>query len=450
MQITKKIKHFFKNLSNLHSLLIIYFLNSVVFYLWEIGVISFWRNTIETINVILFFITFFLMALVLFFQYKNRRKIYLLISLITLIVSTILFCLIYEQINILIEYILLSLLVFSFITSLIFLFPYTLKFFAFILKVLKFVLKKVKKSLVYIFLILVIIIIAFNRSIPAFVFNEFEYQARTQFWVSEMLSGQETLLKEAARGESNYAISDQEKQKMTQTLSKNRQERQKAIDKYMYWNNLQGKIPFLPPKYKKYYEMKTPAFKEYKKGFTDYKNLQDKLSKAIKLESDLYTIQNKYNADMIFTLYGYGNKDIFKDMQAMVKLAEDIQERSKELYENNVLTEEYYKTFDFYAQTTIDSHDLILKIIEDPNPEKYYQKLADLRTKEPELPEYEKVYENFLNELYNPKFEKIKKTYDQSLEKMTKADEFYKENNLKQDLVSRFLARFVDFYPRNI
>lgn len=309
--------------------------------------------------------------------------------------------------------------------------------------------KILKKILLGLAVLIVALVVVFNQNIPAFVYNEFEWRARAHYLLTEEVRNQIDYLIAIRTGEESAFVSDQEKMnKIPEDIEEGLKFAQELVDSYQVYLNRQDKIPFLPAKYKKYQELKKPAFENYQKSLEVFIVLKKKEHQGFRLVQQLDTANAKFA--------GLGgeksDEDRFQEMTDAYDVAPSIIAQAESLYQDKVIDEGLRDYVILRSNMMIDFYEIIT------DPENYTsgaydeavgQQLEAIGERDSEIDFNEVVtnwHRNLLDDLENEMLE----YKDLSYEQMVEADKYYRENDLKNDLINRLLSKFSKSYPRNI
>lgn len=313
-------------------------------------------------------------------------------------------------------------------------------------KQFKTLLLTIKKLVLFLVLLLFLFILIFNKNIPAFIYNELEWQARLRYLMAERTKEAMNFMIGARGGLPEYLVSDQKRAKIPQELEKAVEVREGLINEYLYFNNLQAKIPFLPKKYKEYHQMKTKAFENYQKGFETFKKAHQDEEKVLKLWNQLSSIKKFLINCLLFSRF---DPHYLQKMEN-VTFAKNIIKESKQLYKKNIINKNLNDYFVFESQRLLDLYYLFRKFENKPFDQKATQEFFAILSRQSGLPEAEDIILNWHQNIFDPQSKKMDQYHQLALEQITKSDRYYKDNNLKNDLISRLLSKFFKSYPRNI
>lgn len=303
-----------------------------------------------------------------------------------------------------------------------------------------------KKILLALAVLVVAIIVIFNQNISAFVYNELEWRARAHYLLAEEVQNQVEYLIGIRTGKESAFISDQEKiNKIPEDINEALDFVKKLIDTHQVYVNRQDKIPFLPANYKQYQALKKPAFENYQKSLELFIDLKKKEHQGARLVQQLDTANAKFA--------GLGEEksweDHFQEMTDAYEVAPNIISEAQALYRDKVIDEGMRDYIILYSNKIIDFYE----IITNPKNVEYdpavAAKLEAIGERGSEI-DFNEVVTNWHKNLLDGLENEMLKYKDMAYEQIAEADKYYRENDLKSDLISRLLSRFSKSYPKNI
>ena len=117
----------------------------------------------------------------------------------------------------------------------------------------------IKFSLIF----LVLFILIFNRQIPAFIYNEYEFMVRANYRLAEMFFNQAEEMIDLRTGRSDELVSDQEKTRLYQPINEAIEGIIEANDRQKTYLAKQDKLLWLLPKtYREYHRLELDYFQE--------------------------------------------------------------------------------------------------------------------------------------------------------------------------------------------
>jgi len=309
--------------------------------------------------------------------------------------------------------------------------------------------KILKHILLALGILAVSLIIIFNQQIPAFIYNELEWRARAHYLLAEEVRNQVEYLIAIRTGKESAFISDETKMdKIPEDIEEGLEFVKELVDGYLAYVNRQDRIPLLPTKYKKYQELKKPAFENYQKSLEIFIVLKKKEHQGFRIAKQLDTTVAKFA--------GYGeeksDEDRFQDMTDAYEVSQSIVAEAETLYQDKIIDEGYKDYLVLQCNKIIDFYEIITdpeNIASGTYSETVAKKLEAIGERGAELDINEVItnwHKNLLDDLENEMLEYKDLAYEQ----MTEADKYYRENDLKNDLISRLLSKFSKTYPKNI
>ena len=303
-----------------------------------------------------------------------------------------------------------------------------------------------KKILLALAILILTPIIIFNQNIPAFIYNELEWRARANYLLAEQFSNDVEYLIGIRTGKEEVFISDEAKfDKLTEDIEKGLEIVGELLDDYQAYVNHQNKIPLLPAKYKKYHELKKPAFDNYQKGLRIFREIKAKEHKGFRLVRQLDIANQKFAGS---------REDIswekhFQDMTDAYGVAKELINQAEELYKNNDIDEGFKSYIVLQCQKMVDFYEIITDPKNFAYSEATAKELEAIGQRGSEI-DFNEVVTNWHREILDEPNKEMLEYKDLSYSQMEEADRYYRENDLKNDLVSRFLSIFSKSYPKNI
>jgi len=291
----------------------------------------------------------------------------------------------------------------------------------------------------------VLIIIIFNKNIPAFIYNEFEWREKICYLAIEEVMTDISQLVDIRTGKSDLFLSDQDKMYKTKDVIDNDLEIiEKILDRFSLFIQRQDKIPFLPSKYKKYQEMKKIAFDNYRNGLLTFKRVKtiEHAGFDLAVQAD---ILNKRMSER----KNVSDEEYWKSLKENADIAKEMIEMAKKLYDDKYIDEGYKNYFVIYFQKVIDTYNLFNDPEKTKNMQVFNRELEKISQRGTELDINQITtnwHKNIIDDLNKKADESNKLFYQQ----MAEADKHYNDNNLGKDLISRFLSIFSKKYPKNI
>jgi len=265
------------------------------------------------------------------------------------------------------------------------------------------------------------------------IFNSIESSLQASFDNIEQRSGREGGIKTA-----------EEYDFYTGLINENMQKKDSLITEHQNILNQQGRLAIvLPSKYKAYYGLKKEMLGKYYTALRNYKLLKESET-AIHLA---WMKQDKFVA----VLSDIGQqKDISLDF--LLELIEEFETSKAQVnnyFEKKLMTEPLNKKLNSNLDYFIDTFKLVIDWKE--------RKMSDedFGTKLKELGENKNVNEvvDLIDtsrvEITNIKAKEWSDLYRKSIELLAEANEYYDENKLADDNMSKILSKFSKNYPRN-
>lgn len=306
--------------------------------------------------------------------------------------------------------------------------------------------KILKRILLALAILIVATVVIFNQNIPAFIYNELEWRARANYLLSEQIRSDVDFLIAIRTGKEEVFISDQVKwDKLMEDIEKGLDLVLKLTDDYLTLLHRQDRIPLLPAKYKKYQELKKPALENYQKGLLIFREVKEKEHKGFRLVRQADFAYQKFSSGS----QGLSDEEYFANLTDAVEVARSLNNEAEKLYQQRVIDKGFRDYVVFQNQKMIDFYEVILdpKNLEDEI--KLANKLEAISQRKLDV-EFNEVVANWHVECIDDLNEEMLDYKESAYEQMMKADQYYRENNLKNDLISRLLSRFSEKYPKNI
>jgi hypothetical protein len=436
---------------NLKLLLILTFLTIIADYFSKSGPEFINKKIVDYTYDILGFYTSFGFSVTLFRRLKNVKKF--LFLCIFIFIDLAIFGLAFKQPKIFDNLILDNLLGIIFITSsflgLYFLISLTIKPFLwlknkFLLLIKSALCKKVIKLLTKLLLTFIVIflifIIIFNQNISAFIYNEWEWQAKVDYYFAEQAKEDINIMIALQKKQSDFLVTDRQLFKLPENLKTAKEDRRFFINDYDRINNKQAKIPFLPKKYKEYQKLKTEGFNNYKKGFENFMKATEHINKVFSLTNKLDSLDNM--------LFNYLTKN--QEWDPNLVLARNLAAETQNMFDDKIINQNLKDYLDFRTQRLIDAYEFLT----DPENKEFTKEKMDKFTsiilREPNLPDLTIIILNWSKQILESIQTDMEKYHQLAFEQFTQADQYYKDNDLKNDLISKILSKFSSKYPKII
>lgn len=309
--------------------------------------------------------------------------------------------------------------------------------------------KILKKILLALAILIVALVVIFNQNIPAFIYNELEWRARAHYLLAEEVRNQVEYLIAIRTGRESAFVSDQEKMdKIPEDIEEGLDFVKELVDAHQAYVKRQERIPLLPVKYKEYKELKKPAFENYQKSLEIFIELKKKEHQGSRLVQQLDTANAKFA--------GLGEEksweDRFQDMTDAYDVALSIITQAEDLYQKKVIDEGLRDYVILYSNKIIDFYEIITdpeNVASGAYSETVAQELEAIGERGSEI-DFDEVVTNWHKNLLDDLENEMLEYKDLAYEQMVEADEYYRENDLKNDLISKLLSKFSKSYPKNI
>jgi len=296
-------------------------------------------------------------------------------------------------------------------------------------------------------LILIIILVGLLAVLflfPSFYFNKLEFQGKAIYSSIETNKKAAFDNIEQRSGREGGVKSDEEYEYYSGLITENLNKMDSLISDHQNLLVQQSKVVFLlPSKYKKYYSLKKEAFDKYYLSLRDFKKLKES-------ESIFYYILTKQSKfSTLMTDIGQ-NKDI--NIDSLKELIKDFQRLQMDIQENfdkGLLTENFNNQVSQKLSYFLNVSNLILdwkgKIISD---NEIGDKLSELIKKDKGYDIAEIIYESRAK-ITDVKAKEWKDLYDTSIELQNKASDYYYNNKLFDDSLSKIISINDKSYPQN-
>jgi len=296
-------------------------------------------------------------------------------------------------------------------------------------------------------LILIIILVGLLAVLflfPSFYFNKLEFQGKAIYSSIETNKKAAFDNIEQRSGREGGVKSDEEYEYYSGLITENLNKMDSLISDHQNLLVQQSKVVFLlPSKYKKYYSLKKEAFDKYYLSLRDFKKLKES-------ESIFYYILTKQSKfSTLMTDIGQ-NKDI--NIDSLKELIKDFQRLQMDIQENfdkGLLTENFNNQVSQKLSYFLNVSNLILdwkgKIISD---NEIGDKLSELIKKDKGYDIAEIIYESRAK-ITDVKAKEWKDLYDTSIELQNKASDYYYNNKLFNDSLSKIISINDKSYPQN-
>ena len=307
-------------------------------------------------------------------------------------------------------------------------------------------LKVLKLFLLLLAILIVGPVVVFNKQIPAFIYNELEWQERARFLLAEEIGNQIDYLIGIRTGTvSEVLVPDQEKAELWKPIEEGLDFKTKMIEEYTKYLNWQDKIPFLPAKYEQYQELKKPAIENYQKSHQLFSEVKEKEHQGYRLVQQLETASQKVGTT------GGENQDwgeYFVSLKQAAEVAETIKADAEALYQDGVIDEGFKSYVQAQAQRIID----VYQFLTDPqntNDKTAYQRFIAILEKGSDQ-DFNQIITDWHKNKLDQLNQETQKYRTLAYEQITEADTHYRENDLKNDLITKLLSKITQKYPRNI
>ena len=293
------------------------------------------------------------------------------------------------------------------------------------------------------FACLILVILIFNRQIPAFIYNEYEFMVRANYRLAEMFFNKAEEMIDLRTGRSDELVSDQEKARLYQPINEAIEEIIEANDRQKSFLDKQDKLLWLLPKtYREYHRLELDYFQDYSDSFHAYQEVKS-------AEHWFYNIIARWTsaeatlADMDSSTPDYLDK--LKDLDTVAGL---VVQETKNAQAKGWLTEDLAK----YLTMKNDKIIFLYAIMSDPDftDESFADGMESIRYIESQIPDFNQVFTQWHEELIDPKFNQGKEKYASAIDILTLADRYYSDHNLSRDWITVILAKFLKTYPKNI
>lgn len=289
--------------------------------------------------------------------------------------------------------------------------------------------------------IFIIVIVISYKTLPSFLYNEYEYQFRQEILTSYNLSDKvEDAIQTRRYGLADGTVTSQEHKEIGQQIVATIKRVQEHLARGNEKMFIQNRIPFLPKSYKEYHEGKNLAFSEYSRLSSNF---------LLKKENDhMLTDTIVLIANIDSVIYDMKNPQWWDTSASLLENSKLIQVNADKLKDNAFISDRLYKyltstsqlyQFMFYqgekvsADKSWDNYD-IKKIIE----------LTELRQKYDLTSSIAETWR--IGDQINAKYQE---EFTLNSDDLSKWSDFYNENRLAFDPVSIFLSRFIPLYPHN-
>lgn len=279
---------------------------------------------------------------------------------------------------------------------------------------------------------------------PTFYFNELESKGKPIY--SSIESAKQAAYDniEQRSGREGGTKSIEEYDYYSGLITENLNKMDSYISEHQKILESQGKfIFFLPSKYKNFYSQKKEALDKYYLSLRDFKQLKESESAIM----DSFMMSNTFSATMTDMAH---TKEVSVDsLKESIKKFKASQTILKKHFDNGYLTETLYKKLSSDLNYFIDSFNLTIDWMEERiSSDEFGSKFKEMSANTISGDVVELINESRAK-ITNVKAEEWKNLYDQSLELSNKSLEYYDQNKLADDNLSKILSIFNKSYPRS-
>lgn len=283
--------------------------------------------------------------------------------------------------------------------------------------------------------------------LPAFIYNELEFSQRKQYLMAEAVRKDvdELIELRSGRSESTIALSDQDKEMAMGTVEDGLKLVQDYAGKYQDYLQKQVKIPFLPKNYREYQDLKRQNVADYHKSIVTFAKVKEIEYQVFKLISQLIPVSqvpSTYDPEGDWQLY-------VDNVESAARSAGILSVQTDRMFEDEMLSELLYQYVKVQATAVTDYYVLIA----DPeilNNADLFEREMDKITLAKSQVDAMEVIVDWREKIVEPLMEQYSNLNTKSWDAFMIADEYYREHDLKNDPITRVLARFSKSYPRNI
>ena len=308
-----------------------------------------------------------------------------------------------------------------------------------------FKMKILKYFLLALAILILVPIIIFNQNIPAFVYNELEWRARAHYLLAEEVRADVDYLIDIRTGKETPLISDQAKwDKIPEEIEKGLDFADELVDTNQSYASRQEKIPFLSSKYREYHQLKKPGFESYQKYLQIFIEIKDKEHRGFQIARQLDKTNEKFAGSE-----GQSWEKRFQDMSEADELSHSLIDQAEELYKGRVIDEGYKNYIQLRCQMMIDFYEAITDPELLTNETALAKELEAIGRRTSGI-DFDEIVTNWHREILDKPNKEMLDYREFAHKQMLEADEFYRENDLKSDLISKLLSKFSKSYPKNI
>lgn len=298
--------------------------------------------------------------------------------------------------------------------------------------------KKIIIILISLFLIAAVLLI------PTFYFNKLELKGRPIY--SSIESAKQAAYDniEQRSGREGGTKSTEEYDYYSSLITENLNKMDSYISKHQKILESQDNFIFLlPSKYKNFYSQKKESLDKYYLSLRDFKQLKESES----------AIMNSFMMSSTFstTMTDIGNtKEVSIDyLKEVIGKFKTSQINLKDNYDKGYLTETLYKKLSSDLNYFINSFTLTIDWMEERiSSDEFGNKFKEMSANTTTGDVVELISES-RTKITNVKAEEWKNLYDQALELSNKALEYYDENKLADDNLSKIISIFNKNYPQS-
>lgn len=287
------------------------------------------------------------------------------------------------------------------------------------------------------------LVIFFNRQIPAFIYNEYEFMVRADHVLAEIAFNAAEKMIDMRTGRSDTLVSDEDKAALYQPINKAIAAIIEANDRQKSYLAKQNKLIWLLPKtYREYHRLELDYFQDYSDSFHAYQEVKS-------AEHWFYNIVSRWsNAESVLVDMDSSTPDYLDKLKELDTVAGLVIQETKNAQAKGWLTDDLAK----YLTMKNDKIILLYTIMSDPDftDESFADGMESIRHIESRIPDFDQAFSQWHKELIDPKFNQGKEKYASAREKLILADQYYSDHNLSRDWITVILAKFLKTYPKNI
>lgn len=311
------------------------------------------------------------------------------------------------------------------------------------MKLLRNAQKLIKNLLIILVGLMFCLVIFFNRQIPAFIYNEYEFMVRADHVLAEIAFNNAEKMINMRTGNSDVLVSDQDKAALYQPINEAIAAIIEANDQQKIYLDKQNKLLSLLPKtYREYHRLELDYFQDYFDSFHAYQEVKS-------AEHWFYNIVSRWsNAESILVDMDSSTPDYLDKLKELDTVAGLVIQETENAQAKGWLTEDLAK----YLTMKNDKIILLYAIMSDPDftDESFADGMESISYIESRIPDFDQAFSQWHKELIDPKFNQGKEKYASAREKLALADQYYSDHNLSRDRITIILAKFLKSYPKNI